>query len=236
MLSLLLFAPTLTQAEGLEPGGTRINISATAEAELPNDEVVITFRVEQQGKNSDEIRKQVNNISKRIQQRLQKERGVKLKTTSRNMQPVWHHPKNQPRVRTAWRMTQTEQVTSTNLDAVPAWLDAIENAGAHLSNLQFRVSRERARLTQASLQLEAIKTFRKKAAALAKGLDTSDFRIIRLNTSSHTPRPVMYRSEMAMMAKASADTPAPSLSAGEGTIQVTITGEIETPFIDYPVK
>ena len=235
ILSLFLFTPALAQAESNLPAGTRINISATAETELPNDELVITFRVEKEGKNANEIRQHVNRVTAAIQKWMKSEKGVKIKTTNRNMQPVWHHPKNKPRIRTSWRMTQTEQITSTNLDAVPNWLDAIETEGANLSNLQFKVSRNSSLETQAFLRLQAIKKFRAKAATMAKGVDAKSFRIIRLNTSSHMPQPIMYRAEMAMMAKAADASAPPVLSAGEGSVRVTVNGEIEVPFTDFPV-
>ncbi|ATX80591.1 putative conserved protein YggE, contains kinase-interacting SIMPL domain [Mariprofundus aestuarium] len=235
MLSLLLFTPALAQAESDQPAGTRINISASAETEIPNDEMVITFRVEKEGKHANEIRQHVNRVSAAIQKRMKSERGVKMKTTDRTMQPVWHHPKNMTRIRTAWRMTQTEQITSSNLDAVPEWLDAIEAEGANLANLQFRVSRNSSLETQALLRLQAIKAFRAKAATIARGVDARSFRIIRLNSSSHTPQPVMYRAEMAMMAKAAEASAPPALSAGEGLVRVTVNGEIEVPFTDFPV-
>jgi len=69
---------------------------------------------------------------------------------------------------------------------------------------------------------------------IAHGLDAAAFRIIRLNTSSAAPRPAVYRGEMAMMAKSVADTP--MLSAGEGRLKLTISGEIEVPFTDSPAR
>ena len=177
ILSLLILTPISAQAENSQPAGTRINLSAMAERELPNNEVVITFRVEKEGKDARKIRQQVNQITAQIQKRLKKEPGLKMKTTSRNMQPIWRHPKNQPRIRTGWRMVQSEQITSSNLDAVPQWLDAIESEGAHLSSLQFRVSRKLSLQTRDALRLQAIKTFRSKAAVIAKGLDATDMQL-----------------------------------------------------------
>lgn len=235
ILSLLILSPLHAQAEATQPAGTRITISTSAERELPNDEVVITFRVEQEGKDANAIRQQVNRITDLIHKRLQKEARLKIKTTGRNMQPVWHHPKNQPRIRTAWRMSQSEEITSSNLEAVPQWLETIESEGAQLSNLQFRVSQQLSLQTKDALLLQAIKAFRSKAATLAKGLDASSFRIIHLNSSAQEPRPVLYRSEMVMMAK-SADAAAPSLSAGEGVARISVNGEIEVPFTDFPLQ
>jgi len=111
----------------------------------------------------------------------------------------------------------------------------IETAGAHLSGLQFRISSSASKQAQDQLRLKAIAAFREKAAIISKGLSAHQFRIIQLNTSSQAPRPVIYRSEMAMMSK-SADAALPSLSAGEGKISVNISGSIEVPFADFPVK
>jgi len=193
------------------------------------------YRVEKEGKDANTLRQQVNRITTAIQKRLQSEKGVKLKTTGRNMQPVWHYPKNQPRSRSGWRLTQSEQISSSNLDAVPEWLEAIEHEGALLSTLQFRVSNKSSLKAQESLRLQAIEAFRLKAASLANGLSAQSFRIISLNSSSQAPQPVLYRAEMAMMAK-STDTAPPSLSAGESSVKITVNGVIEVPFRDFKVK
>jgi len=235
LLSLFCLSPVQAQASDVLPTGTRINLSAMAETSLPNDEVALTFRVEKDGTNASSVRQYVNRVSGAIQKRLKHEPGVKLKTISRSMQPVWQYPKNRQRVRTGWRMTQTGQVVSSKLDAVPNWLDAIESAGANLSGLQFRISSTASKSAQDQLRLQAISLFRQKAGVIAKGLSASSFRIIQINTNSRMPRPVMYRAEMAMMAK-SADAAPPSLSAGEGKISVTVSGSIQVPFTDFPVK
>jgi len=222
-------------ATGAAPlaAGTRISLSATAAMQLPNDEVVINFRVEKSGSNAQRILQAVNKVAHAIQLRLKHESGLKLKTTSRNMQPVWQQKPNQARQRTGWRMIQTAQVVSQNLDAVPTWLDAIESAGAHLSNLQFRLSAELALQKQDQLRQQAIVLFRKKAAVIARGLAAKSFRVIRLNPASQAPRPRRYRTEMAMMARSSSSN-TPSLLVGEGQLSVTVSGEIETELIDFP--
>lgn len=235
ILSILFFVPILALAESNQPAGTIINLNATEEIRLPNDEVVISFRVEKEGANADEIRRYVNRVSEAIQRRLKKESAVKLKTVGRNIQPMWKYPKHSQRVRTGWRMTQSGQVISSKLDAVPKWLDTIETEGAHLSSLQFRISSSASKKARDRLRLKAISSFRKKATGIAKGLNAEHFRIIQLNTSSQMPQPVIHRAEMAMMAK-SADAPPPSLSAGESSLRITVNGTIQVPYIDFPVK
>ncbi|MBL4774658.1 MAG: SIMPL domain-containing protein [Mariprofundus sp.] len=234
LLFFLCYAmPILVIAEGCPPAGTRINLNATVEAHVPNDEVLINFRVEKEGTNTDVIRQYVNQVSAAIQKRLDKESGLKLKTINRQMQPIWQHVANKPRQRTGWRMIQTAQVVSHNLDAIPAWLQAIESEGAHLSSLQFRISSDKAKKVQARLRLQAITLFRNKAAMMAQGLGAKSFKVIHLNSSRQAPRALRYQGEIAMMNKSAALT-VPSLVSGEGKMSLTMQGEIETPFIDFP--
>jgi len=233
--ALLLLMPVPALAED-HVAGTRISLSADAVALLANDEVVISFRVEKQGQDAEAVRQYINRASTTIEQRLKQEADVKLKTLARSMQPVWQYPKNSSRVRVGWQMIQNSQISTTRLQAVPKWLDAIESAGANLSSLNFRVSDAVSEQAMESLRRQAIRNFRSKATGMAKGLDAGSFRIIRLNASAHAPQPRIYRAEMAMMAKASADAAPPALSAGENKITVTVNGEIEIPFIDYPAQ
>lgn len=233
ILSLLFISPAWAQVEDNQAKGTRVSLSAMAETELANDEVAVQFRVQAEGRQSAPLRQQVNRVSARIKQRLENESGVKLTTTSRRLEPVWeYHQTTRKRERAGWRMVQTGMITSTKLDAVPNWLDDIEQAGAQLSGLQFRVSSPTMNDAQDALQLQAIRKFRHKAGDIAKGLDAKSFRVIDLQTNAN--RPVYPVRGMAMMAsKAEA---APALSSGESKVSVTVSGEIELPFRDFPVK
>ena len=235
VFSLLMLAPALGQAEPDQTNGTRVSLSATAEAVVANDEVTISFRVEQQGKDVDQIRRYVNRVTAEVKKRLEKQKDVKLETTSRRLQPVWRYQKNGERIRVGWQMLQSGRITSRRLDEVAGWLEEIETAGAHLTSLQFGISSRTLAKTKEELNLQALNRFRDKASQIAKGLAAESFRILRLSTDSQLPQPVVRRREMAMMAAAPEAEP-PALSAGEGTVQVTVSGEIELPHIEYPVK
>ncbi|MDX8406352.1 MAG: SIMPL domain-containing protein [Mariprofundus sp.] len=230
---LLLLMPVLAQAEE-QAAGTRMNLSATADTLLANDEVVISFRVEKQGPDAAVLRQYVNRVSGVIERQLAKQKGLKLQTLNRTMQPVWKHPKEGPRQRTGWKVTQLSRISSTRLQAVPQWLNGIETAGAQLSGLSFRVSAEVEKKTRRLLSGQAIHLFRDRAAAIAKAMDAGSFRIIRLSTASQGAQPRVYRGEMMMMSAVKASPS--SLSAGENRISVTVSGDIELPFIDFPVR
>ena len=221
-MALIMFG---LQSLAAEPQGTVVSLSAEATSEVPNDEVVVRFRVEERGKKLDALRQRVNQVSANIQKSLAKEKGVKLKTSSRRVDPIWKHGEYGSK-RDGWVVVQTGIITSQKLDAVPHWLDVIERAGAKLQSLSFRISDALRHEIQERLRLQAIQQFRSKAMTIAKALDAKSFRIRHLNTgSSYSPSP-MYRSEM-MMAKSMAADVAPALSSGDSRISVSVNGDIE---------
>ena len=232
---LLMLAPAFSLAAADQPMGTRVSLSAMVEVALPNDEVEVMFRVEEQGKEIDKIRQSVNRVTAAIKKRLAREQDLLLATTSRHLQPVWQYPKNGERVRVGWQLVQTGSITSSRLDEVAGWLNEIEAAGAHLSGLQYRISSGAMEKAREELSLQALRKFRDKAASIARGLDAGSFRIVTLSTESHTPTPLLQRREMAMMA-AAAEADPPALSAGEGVVRLTVSGEVEMPPKDYSVR
>jgi len=237
VLSLIFITPAWAD-EKLQQKETLISLSATSSIILPNDEAVISYRMEATGRNANKLRKKVNSISQLIHQQLKDEKAIKQTTLSRRMEVLWRYDKLHSRqVRDGWKLVQVEQLVSTNLDAVPDWVDGIEKSGAHLNNLSFRISDTSMQATQNNLRLQAIQAFRHKAGTFAKALDATSFYILNLQTSHRQPVYHMNRAmpEMAMMSK-SAGAPVPSLNAGEGKISVTVSGNIALPFQSYSIK
>lgn len=236
MKKLLLIPAVLClfvgQSFAAETKGTVVSLSAEATIEVANDEVVVNFRVEERGKKLDALRKRVNQMSASIKQSLAKEKGVKLKTSSRRVNPIWK-PNQYNSVRDSWVVVQTGTITSKNLEDVPRWLDMIEHAGAKLQNLSFRISDTLRRNTEEQLRIQAIKQFRIKAATVSKALDATSFSIRHLNTGNAFTPPSVYRGEMAMMSKSRHATPA--LSSGDSRITVSVSGDIVVNQVKFKV-
>jgi len=235
IFSLIFISPAWAD-ENSQAKETLISLSATSSITLPNDEAVINYRMEATGMYADALRKKVNRMSRLIHQQLKGAKGIKQTTLSRRMEMRWRYDKPKSRqVRDGWRLVQVEQLVSSNLDAVPDWVDGIEKAGAHLNHLNFRISDASMKATQNSLRLQAIQAFRKKASSFAKALDAASFRIVQLQTSQQRPVYPMQRQAMAMMSK-SESSPPPQLNAGEGKISVSVSGSIALPFRAYTIK
>ncbi len=233
VLSCLIISPAWA-ADAPAEKGTILSLDANASIALPNDELVVLYRIEATGTNANILRRQVNSISQVVHKRLKSEKDLKQTTLSRRMEMLWRYDKiSRKQIRDGWKLVQREQVKSSQMDAAPDWVDAIEKAGAHLDNLNFRISEAASKAAQESLRLQAVGNFRAKAKIMAKALEAKSFRIMNLQTSSQSPVYPM-RAEMGMM-KASADV-APSFNSGEGKISVNVSGDIRLPEKNFPVQ
>jgi len=228
MFGLVLIWVMLMPGTGLaaESGqGTRVSLSASAVREVANDEVVIRFRVEARGKDLAKLRQQVNRRSEAIRQALVQEKGLKLETLNRRVEPVWK-PNQYNRVREGWLVVQTGMVISRHLERVPRWLQAIEQAGAILQGLSFRVSDALRRKVMDALRIEAIARFRAKATSIAKALDATSFQIQQLQVNAATPMPPVRERGIAYAKRMVADDAVPSLSAGDSRLSARVSGDI----------
>jgi len=226
ILSILLFMP-LAHAETTQPEDTRVSLSAEASEAAVNDELIVHYRIAERGGNAKMLRQKVNGIAAAIEARLKKEK-VKHKTTSRRLSPVSNDGVFSTR---EWEMMQSGEISTNALEDVSNWLGDIEAKGAKLNQLQFKVSNAAYKKIEERLELEAIAAFRSKAAIIAKGLSGKSFKIIQLNTSGSAPV-TAYRQEKSYSMMSSA----PQMSAGESTIKVNVSGTIEVPFKNFPVK
>jgi len=217
------------------PKGTRVSLSAEAESQLPNDELVVHFTVEKEGKDASALRAEVNRISQAIDARLKAEEGLKVTTTDRSLAPIWEYDRLKSKnIRIGWRLVQSTEVITQKLEAVSDWLDAIEIAGAQVKALTFRVDSETLRKARNDLRMQAIEEFRAKASDFAQGLDAPSFRILELQTDSPEVYPI--RAD-AMQEMSSAKVAAPPVfRAGESRVSVRISGTIEIPFKDFPAR
>jgi len=241
ILSLLYISPVYAADEPADKGAL-ISLSTTSTLELPNDVVVVRYRIEASGPKADALLQQVNRISQAVHSRLKKEKGLKQATLSRRMEMLWRRESNplsstgsSKRVRDGWRLVQQEQVISSKLDAVLDWVDFIEKAGAHLDSLGFQISERVLKPATEKLQLQAIQKFRTKAGAVAKALDAKSFRITHLQTGSQMPTYNQHAKPEMMLMTARADAP-PSFNAGEGKLSVTVSGQILLPEKDFHVQ
>ena len=232
VLSLLFITP----AWATEPAdtGTVLSLSATAALTVENDQLLVSFRIEAEGPDAAKLQKVVNDTTRKVQALLAQHPDIQVQTTGRSLQALTHYDKaTSQQVRDGWRLVQNEQAITHSLASVPEWVDDIERAGAHLNGLNFNVSEKKTEATLEKLRMQAVQTFRLRAASMSKALDAPSFRILRLRTDNRMPpSPVMQRNLMAMSPAESA----PSFNAGESRLSVTVSGDILLPEKNFTVR
>jgi len=213
---------------------TIISLSSEASENITHDEVVIDVLIETRGQNTKKMRDQVNRINLQISQRLEREPSVTLITTNRRTDPVYEKGlRSQKRI--AWVVSQSIRITSTNLDALPTWLDTIEQTDAKLQGLHFKISDKLRLNIENTLRLQAIKNFRLKAASVAQALSAKSFKILQLQTDETRPLYTQQRQHRVNMLAESSHMP-PSLHAGKSRITISVNGEIQIAKKSFPVK
>jgi predicted secreted protein len=230
ILPLLFLTLPWAHAEEVLPAGTRIQLSATAEQSVSNDEMIVYYRIEETGASVKKLRQKVNQITARLEERLKSEQ-VKHKTTGRSLRPLWEKGLFNYK---KWTLNQSGQIVSSDLDNMSDWLTDIEALGVKLNQLSFRVSSGKMRQVHDELRLDALKKFRAQAKVLSHGLAAKSFRIIRIQTSGDSKLHVARQPMMAEMSMAK--SAAPVMASGESKSSLTVSGEIEVPFTDFPVK
>jgi len=213
---------------------TTVSLSSEATKNITHDEVVMDILVETRGQNTKKMRNQVNRISLQISQRMEREQSVTLATTNRRTDPVYEKGLY-PQQRVAWVVSQSIRITSTDLDALPTWLDAIEKIGAKLQGLRFKISNTLRQDTENSLRMQAIKNFRRKAATVAQALSAKSFKILHLQTDETRPLYTVQRTHAIPMLSDATNTP-PSMHAGKSRITISVNGEIEIAKKSFAVK
>ncbi|MDQ6965741.1 MAG: SIMPL domain-containing protein [Mariprofundaceae bacterium] len=230
----LFTAPAWANDAAPPDKGTIVSVSATATTQLANDEAVLNYRIEASGPNAKALQRQVNTIASRAHEALAAFPALKQQTTGRSLQVMNHYDKALGRqVRDGWRLVQSEQVTGRDVQTVVGWVEEIEKAGAYMERLSFTVSEKSSRTAADTLRMQAIRTFRTKASAIADALGATSFRIVSLRSDERRPPvPIQQRGVMALSSAESA----PSMNSGESRLSVTVSGEILLPEKAFSVK
>lgn len=205
------------------PVGTVVNMTGSAELELPNDEAVAHFFHEVQDADLARAQSQVNQRVGAGTAALKKaDPQALVETAGYSSFPVYAGPSN--RTLAGWRVRQGVTVRTANLAALPNTVAAGQST-LSLGSIDFRLSKATRDKADAQLIAQAIASFnaRVAAAAQALGVAAQRIRLEELDFSGREggPRPMA----MARMTAAADAMPAPTLEAGTSIERLTVSGK-----------
>jgi uncharacterized protein YggE len=143
-----------------------------------------------------------------------------IKTIGYSVSPNYSYPQGQPAVLTGYTVTNTVQVTTSDLSSVGKLIDAATQAGANnIQSLQFSLKDDQPLRAQALRQAAA--QAKTQADAIAAGLGLHTVRVISAEEGSASTILPVARSG------AAAGTPTTPVQAGAVEVQATVTVKME---------
>jgi uncharacterized protein YggE len=220
--------------------GTLVVVPAYGEVKHANDQVVATLAIEEQDKDKAAAASRVNQKMKQGLDIVKKEDPqAGLKTLGYYTYPVYPEDRPiapgqqaKPRVPTAWRVGQSLQVITTNLDKLPKTVAAAQKV-LTLNSLQFGLTPEATKKLDDQRIAATYKNLNERinSVATAMGrkvgdavLDTVDFEGSGNYVQERAQAaPMMMRSAKMMD---SAEVSEPTFEPGETTLQMHLVGKV----------
>jgi predicted secreted protein len=217
-LLLLFVVPALAFAHEPADHYDRVHLSTSAQTRVDNDTVIATLYAQEEGSDAAQLTDIVNGRISNAIKLIKQHDEIKVQTSSYSTSPVYHNNKI-----TGWRVRQNIRLESQNMPLVSEVLGDLQQTIA-LQGINFAVSPELKNSTDEVLIAEALKRFEQRAHNITRQLGRKNYKIVDVNVSTsanHYPR---RNYEIAAVAS---DAAAPSIEAGEQTLQVTVSGQIE---------
>lgn len=197
--------------------GTQIELSVDGSQLAANDLASAVLFAESSAQRASDAARTVNTTMADAIKRCRQNSGMVCRSGNTSTQPV--HGKA-GRI-DGWRVRSELLVESTNIDAFSDFVGRLQES-LSVSDVGLRPAANTRKQAEDAAIVDTLAAFRARASLIADTMG-KPYHITRLNVASHAnvPMPVMRT----MMMKAEA-APLP-IEAGEATVSVTISGQIE---------
>ncbi len=224
LLALSLMVPGVTLAEPVTRAQvTLVDLAADASRSAPNDLARAGAYFEAQDANAGELARRVNRAIAGGLQTAKSYPAVKAQTGTTSTSPVYG--KNGRSIE-AWRMRSELLLESRDMAALSELLGKLQ-ATLAIGQLTLLPAPETRKKAEDEATLDAIAAFQARATLVAKAMNkTFRVRQMAINAGGGGRPPVYMMEQSKMMSAAAAPMP---VEAGDTTLTVNITGQIELP-------
>ena len=201
--------------------GPTIDLAAEASRPASNDLVRAVVFAEASGSEPAELARRINQDIGEALRQIKAQAGISVRTGNQNSYPVYG---NNRRI-DSWRMHAELLLESKDVAALSSLLGRLQQMKLGLGQVSQLPSEATRLAVEEEATRDALKAFERRAAVIASSLGKS-YRIKHMSiqqAGQQVPVMAMRASRAVMMADAA---PAP-LEAGESTLTVSISGQIE---------
>ena len=218
ILGLIMIASP-SWAHDETPHYDRIHLSASASTKVENDTVIATLYAEAEGSKAAMLSDEVNKKIRWALTEVKKHNSIKSQTNAYSTNPVYRDNKIW-----GWRVRQSIRLESRDMVLMSELLGDLQNKLA-LQGMHFSISADLSNKTDDELIVQALEYFEARALRVSQKLGRKSYRIvdININSAGHSVR----RQPQMMRAMAMEKNSSPQVEAGEQTVQVTVSGEVE---------
>lgn len=220
-----LTARAQTHPHPMTPPANVVSLSASAQAEVPQDLLSITLSVQREAADPGTVQAQLKQAldAALTLARAEVQSGqFEVRTGQFSLYP--RHGRD-GRI-SAWQGAAELVLDGRDIARISALAGRLPGMG--VSQVAFSLSREQRQRVEADVQAQAIERFRARADAVARSFGFGGYSLREVSVgSADAPMPMLRRAPMAMEARAAAaDMPVP-VEAGRALVQVTVSGSVQ---------
>lgn len=218
---LLAFAPAV-RAAGTAMEFDRIQLSASAELEVPADLVTASLFVEREGSSTSKLAAAVNEAMAWALAEARKIDGIKTETGQYTSYPVYG---SKPGQISAWHVRQVLRLSGRDPRVMGELVGTLQERLA-VEAMDYTVSSDTRTAAEDRLGSAALARFQQRAQQIAQALGRSSYKLITLDVGGlGQPMPLMrYRSAKLDMAESAAPA---QIEPATQNLSLTVTGSIQ---------
>lgn len=232
LLTLIIFSITFSFSNAFADDdkrkGTHLNVSATESVEVDEDLLVVNMRFETEGKNPQEVQKEINEKMSSALAEVKKHKKIKVSTEHYSVYKYTPRVKKGEKKTTIWKGSQSMQLKSKDSELILKTTGALQSMGLAVNGLSYVVSPELREETNDSLMEKSVEKLLSKAKRVAKVLGKDDIKVLNINvdSSNYYPSPMPMRASGMMMKSMDAESVVPVASPGQSRISSTVSATI----------
>jgi predicted secreted protein len=199
----------------------RVSFSAQAEIEVDNDLLVAVMYAEREGRRTDRLANEVNQVIDQAVKRLKREPNIKVRTLAYRTHMI-HDKKNKNR----WRVHQAIRLESSDSRLLGRVIGELQ-AELQVQSIDYHISKAQQRRHDQGLTQSALEKFQQRAFEITRSLGMKRYKLVRLSVNGGgkgSPRRVMHDGMRMQRSMAAAPV---MLEAGTQVLSVSVNGEIE---------
>jgi predicted secreted protein len=210
-------------AQKVQQPRDQVSFRVEATREVPNDWVMATLGVDEEGNDAAALAVRVNRRMGEALALAKEAEEIEVSSGAYQTYPVYDRDREKI---ARWRAQQDLVIEGASVDELGGLIGRLQAQGLQPRGITFSVAPETPERLEAELIVEAPSAFRERAGLIARGIGRRGWNLMSLSIGQQAP-PVPYLKQGRTMAlEAAADVP-PALESGKSTLRVSVDATIE---------